>query len=94
MMKATDDQLKKIEEYASKFVPPSQMAALMGVNEDGLKLALFRHGTNERIAFMRGLATTANKIRENNLDLAYAGSPDAIRSCLSSMREMLNDLSD
>lgn len=86
--------IKQIEDYASRLVPPSQMAALMGVNEDGLKLALNRHSSEERTAFLRGIALTATQIRENNIELANAGSPDAIRSCFASMREMLNDLSD
>lgn len=84
----------RIEELAAMLTPPSQMAALLGVNEDGLKLALSRHGSEARTAFMRGMANTAAKIRENNIELANAGSPDAIRSCFSSMREMLNDLGD
>lgn len=89
-----NDILNDIEELAAKLTPPSQMAATLGVNEDGLKLALSRHGSPERTAFMRGMAATASKIRENNISLANAGSPDAIHSCFASMREMLNDLSD
>lgn len=84
----------QIEEMAERLTPPSQMAAMLGVSEDGLKLALSRHGSPERTAFLRGMAATAAKIRENNLALARAGSPDAIRSCLTAMREMINDLDE
>jgi len=87
-----NDLCPKIEELAAKLTPPSQMAALLDVNEDSLRLALSHHGSPARIAFMRGMANTANKIRENNIELANAGSPDAIHSCFSSMREMLSDL--
>ena len=93
-MEVTPELCNKIEEMASKLVPPSEMAALLDVNEDGLRLALNRHGSEVRKAFLRGMANTANKIRETNIDLANAGSPDAIRSCFSSMQHMLNDLTD
>lgn len=88
------DIIPKIEEMARDLVPPSQMAALTDVNEDSLRMALNRHGSPARKAFLRGMATTANQIRKNNIQLAGAGSPDAIRSCFQSMRDMINDLDE
>ncbi len=93
-MEINEEICSKIEELAAKLVPPSQMAALLDLNEDGLKLALNRHSSAARKAFLRGMAGTANKIRETNIELAETGSPDAIHGCFTSMREMINDLSD
>jgi hypothetical protein len=86
--------IEMIEKMASQLTPPSQMAAILNINEDSLKLAITRHGSKTRIAFLRGIAKTADKLRQNNIDLANAGSPDAIRSCFASMHDMINDLSE
>lgn len=88
------EYIERIEELAGVLTPPSQIAVLIGVDEDSLKLALSRHGSAERTAFLRGMAATADKIRRNNISLANAGSPEAIRSCFSAMNTMLDDLSD
>lgn len=84
--------MDQIEELAARLTPPTEMAVVLNINEDSLKLALSRHGSPARQAFIRGKAKTAAKIRQNNIDLANAGSPDAIRSCLQAMREMVDDL--
>lgn len=81
-----------IEELAKSLTPPSQIAAMLNINEDRLKLSLSLHGSPERKAFLRGMAETAAEIRKNNLALARAGSPNAILSSLLSMREMINDI--
>lgn len=93
-MKPTEDQLQQIEQLAAQLTPPSQIAVLLSINEDQLRLAISRHGSDTRQAFMRGLAATATKIRQNNIALADAGSPDAIRSCFQAMREMIDDLNE
>ena len=93
-MEINEEVCSKIEELASKLVPPSQMAALLDLNEDGLKLALNRHSHPARKAFLKGMANTANKIRATNIELAETGSPDAIHGCFNSMREMINELLD
>ena len=86
------DLYPKIEEMAEQLVPPSQMAAVLDVNEDELILALSRHNSECRKIYLRGIYKAAQEIRVANLGLAKAGSPDAIRSCISSMQEMLNEL--
>lgn len=83
-----------LEDFGRTLTPPSQIAALLDVNEDSLKLALNRTGSAERHAYLKGLALTANKLRQNNIDLANAGSPDAIRSCFRSMQRMMEELGE
>ena len=84
----------KIEEMAAALTPPSQIAAILDLDEDGLKQRLALHGTDERRAFLRGMSTTADMLRRNNIELANAGSPEAIRSCFSAMNRMLDDLEE
>lgn len=84
--------IDQIEQLAEQLTPPTEIAVTIGINEDDLMLALNHHGSPERKAFMRGKAKTANAIRQNNIELANAGSPDAIRSCLQSLRQMRDEL--
>lgn len=84
----------KIEEMAALLTPPSQMAAMLNVDEDALKSRLTMHGTEERKAFIRGMSATADMLRRNNIELANAGSPEAIRSCFAAMNRMLDDLEE
>ena len=86
--------ISKIEEMAAALTPPSQIAAMLDVDEDELKQRLALHGTDERRAFLRGMSSTADKLRRNNIELANAGSPEAIRSCFSAMNRMLDDLEE
>lgn len=84
----------KIEGMAAVLTPPSQMAAMLDMDEDALKFKLKTHGTEERKAFLRGMSATADKLRRNNIELADAGSPEAVRSCFSAMNRMLDDLEE
>lgn len=88
----TDDLTQQVHDLAASLTPPTQIAVLLNLNEDALKLELTRHNSKLRNAFMLGIAETTQNIRKNNIDLASAGSPDAIRSCFESMRNMLNEL--
>ena len=91
---ADNDIIGKIEEMAAALTPPSQIAAILDLDEDGLKQRLALHGTDERRAFLRGMSTTADMLRRNNIELANAGSPEAIRSCFAAMNRMLDDLEE
>ena len=79
---------------AKRFVPASEMAALLDIDEDELKLAISTHGSPARRAYMAGMAKSADNIRTTNIELAEAGTPEAIRNCFSSIQRMINDLSE
>jgi hypothetical protein len=91
-IRVTEDLTKQIHDLAASLTPPTQIAVLLNLNEDALKLELSKHNSKLRNAFLLGIAETTQTIRKNNIDLASAGSPDAIRSCFDSMRSMLNEL--
>ena len=40
------------------------------------------------------MSATADKIRRNNIELANAGSPEAIRSCFAAINRMLDDMEE
>lgn len=86
------DLIQRIEELARQLTPPTEISYLLDINEDQLKLDLNTHGSNVRRAFYRGLSTTANELRCNNIELANAGSPAAVASCISDFKQMLVDI--
>ena len=92
-MDYSQEQLEKIEELARILTPASEMSALLQLeNEDQFLLDLSLKGSPARIAFMRGMATTAQELRSKNLELAKACAPSAIEQCFKDLRQMLNDL--
>ena len=84
----------KIKSMAARLMPPSEMAARLNINEDDLKSGLKKHNSPVRKAFLCGVSETVDEIRETNISVAKTGSPDAIRNCLSAMREMINDIDE
>jgi len=61
-------------------------------SEDEFLLDIATKGNPARIAFMRGMAQTANDLRSKNLELAYACAPSAIEQCFHDLKHMMNDL--
>lgn len=92
-MDYSQEQLEQIEELARILTPASEISALLKLeNEDLFLLDLSLKGSPARIAFMRGMATTAQELRSKNLKLAKACAPSAIEQCFKDLRQMLNDL--
>lgn len=86
------DSLKKIEELASKLTPITEISALLELNEIKFRDDVNTPGNPARIAFYKGFAATALKIRERNMQLAEAGSPAADEALCSYIKRMMNDL--
>lgn len=92
-MDYSQEQLEQIEELARILTPASEISALLKLeNEDLFLLDLSLKGSPARVAFMRGMATTAQELRSKNLELAKACAPSAIEQCFKDLRQMLNDL--
>lgn len=92
-MDYTTEQLQKIEELAHILTPASEISALLGLkSEDEFLLDIATKGNPARIAFMRGMAQTANDLRFKNLELANACAPSAIEQCFHDLKHMMNDL--
>lgn len=92
-MDYTQEQLKKIEELATKLTPVSEISVLLGLrNEDMLQLDISTHGHPARLAYIRGMAATANELREKNLQLARACSPSAMEQCFKDLQNMMLNL--
>lgn len=92
-MDYTKEQLKKIEEMASQLTPVNQICVLLGLkSEDMLSLDIATHGHPARMAYLRGMASTASELREKNLQLARACSPSAMEQCFHDLQNMMLSL--
>lgn len=79
-----------IEEYAGKLTPPRDIAILEGYDYIDFVTELKDPNSDLHKAYYRGKARTALRIRENELQLAEAGSPLAVQLVSS----YLNDMED
>ena len=84
-MDYSKELLQKIEEEAKRLMTPSEISALLGIDESEFIDDINTLGHPARIAFFHGVAVTAREIREDIRDAARAGSPFSVSECLSLM---------
>lgn len=85
------EQLIEIENLASKFTPISDIAILMGLDKDALKVDIKDPSSLVSKSYRRGKAITAMKLREQEIDLAMVGSPLAVQLTSSYLTDMSID---
>lgn len=83
--------IERIADYAADLTPISEIAALLDINEDMLRLALSETGSEVRRAYLKAKAETAHMLRRQELEFAKVGSPLAIQLTGSYLREMTAD---
>lgn len=83
--------IERIAGYAADLTPVSEIAALLDINEDMLRLALSDIGSEVRRAYLKAKAETAHMLRRQELEFAKVGSPLAIQLTGSYLREMTAD---
>lgn len=72
--------------------PLHETAALLGLNADMLALDVATNGHPARNAYLKGMAITAQELREKNLQLARACSPSAMEQCFRDLQDMMQCL--
>lgn len=85
------EQLTDIENFAAKFTPISDIAILMGLDTDILKMEIKDPSSLVSEYYRRGKATTAMKLREQEIELAKLGSPLAVQLTSSYLTDMAID---
>ena len=70
-------QLKLVEEYASLFFTPDEIALLIDFSPDELKKQLRKTDTDVYRAYMKGKLNTMMNIRRHQITLARNGSQKA-----------------
>jgi len=71
------EQLKLVEEYASLFFTPEEIAILIDFSDEELKKQLRKKDSDVYRAYMKGKLTTMMNIRRHQITLARNGSPKA-----------------
>ncbi len=85
------EQLIEIERLASKLTPISDIAILMGLDTGVLKMEMKDSSSLVSEYYRRGKATTAMKLREQEIELAMVGSPLAVQLTSSFLTDMSID---
>jgi hypothetical protein len=87
-MTLTDNQIKEIADLASDLTPISEIAVLMDLNEDELRVQLSFKGSPARLAYLKAKAKTAHELRKQEIEFARSGSPLAVQLTGAYLRDM------
>ena len=77
-MQYSQEQLKKIKEFASELMRPDHISLLLGIDQDEFKRKIKHRGSEAYIAYETGRAETILELRRQELKLAKLGSPLAV----------------
>ena len=91
LMEFTSAQIDRIKKLATMLTPVSDIAVLMDVDERRLREIISDKSHPASIAYRKGKAERALQIRQNELELAEAGSPLAVQLVGSYIRDMDSD---
>ena len=87
-MDFTQQQIDELQGYAENLTPIPDIAVLMDVDTFSLREAIADEHSAISRAYRRGKALTTLRIRQNELQLADAGSPLAVQLMNSYVRDM------
>lgn len=87
----TEKQLQLIEQLASLYMPPTEIAISMGVPELELKADINSIGHKARTAYLKGKISQKIEIRKQMAMLARVGSPAALEMSEKALLDMEDD---
>lgn len=90
-MTYSKQQLEKIEKYASIYLKISDMATILDIPADVLRVEIADRSTDVSKAYFRGKAESKIKIHEQEMILAKVGSPLALENAHRSLLDMEDD---
>lgn len=68
------------------------MSVLLDINEDELREEILKPSSKLHRAYYLGRATVKQQLRKNELDLAAAGSPQAVQRTHEYLNQMLEEI--
>lgn len=80
-MDYSTDLLSRINQLAQELMTPTEISALLDIDEREFCDDIATVGSPARSAYVRGLAATALELRHTLHDTALAGSPYSIQEC-------------
>lgn len=87
----SQEQIQKISELAADLTPPSDIAALLGIDIDLFKDSLANRHSDVSKAYFSAKAKTAHMLRKQELEFARVGSPLAVQMTGAFLRDMTAD---
>lgn len=72
--------------------PISEMSVLLDIKEDELREEILKPSSELHRAYHLGMATVKQQLRKNELDLAAAGSPQAVQRTHEYLNQMLEEI--
>lgn len=85
------DQIERIRELASLLTPISDIAVLIDVDEDLLRIELSNKNSLARKAYAYSKAKTSLQLRKQEIELANVGSPLAVQLTSSYLLNMTSE---
>ena len=87
----TDEQLAQIERFASIYLPISDMALMLDLRPEQLRLDISQRDSAVSRAYHRGKASAKVKLHEQEMMLAQVGSPLALMNAKDNLLDMEDD---
>ena len=91
MIEYTNEMLEQIESYASIFLPISDMAVILDIHPEKLRMDIANRSTEVSKRYHRGKAASKVKLLNQEMQLAYVGSPLALENTQKNLMSMEDD---
>ncbi len=91
MLEYTEEMLTQIEQLASIFLPISDMAVILDVHAEKLRMDINNRQTEASKRYFRGKAASKVKLHHQEMQLAYVGSPLALETAQKNLMAMEDD---
>ena len=87
----TDKMLEQIEKFASIYLPITDMAVILDIPPEVLRMDINNKNTEASKRYHRGKAASKVKLRAQEMQLAYVGSPLALENTRKNLMDMEDD---
>ena len=87
----SEEVLAQIEQYASIYLKISDMAVILDIPAEKLRQDIANHKTEVAKRYLRGKATSKVKLHNQEMLLAYVGSPLALENAQRNLMDMEDD---
>ena len=91
MTEYTQEMLDQIESYASIFLPISDIAVILDLHPERLRMDIANRQTEVSKHYHRGKAASKVKLLHQEMQLAYVGSPLALENAQKNLMSMEDD---
>ena len=83
--------LDQIEQFASIFLPISDMAVILDLHPEKLRMDIANRSTEVAKRYLKGKASSKVKLHHQEMQLAYVGSPLALENAQKNLMDMEDD---